>query len=115
MTDLVGARDYKAGNVVDDLAGKKYTDWDASSVVTSYISGFLICAGGATLIAYGIALVAQLLKMNIDAFKMFIIYFIGALLQLAVGVAIALDISPRFGPDSDHAAVYMKIGLLYLI
>ena len=64
---------------------------------------------------YGIALVAQLLKMNIDAFKMFIIYFIGALLQLAVGVAIALDISPRFGPDSKNASAAMKIGLSYFI
>ena len=76
----------------------------------SYITGFLICAGGVTLIVYGIALVAQLLKMDIDAVKMFIIYFVGALLQLSIGVAIALDISPRFGPDSKNAQPSMKIG-----
>jgi hypothetical protein len=53
--------------------------------------------------------------MNIDGFKMFILYFVGALLQMAVAVAIALDISPRFGPDSKHAGADMKISIFLLI
>ncbi len=60
-------------------------------------------------------MVAQLLKMNIDGFKMFILYFAGALLQMAVAVAIALDVSPRFGPDSEHATLDMKISKFLLI
>ena len=113
--NIVGSRNYKAGNVADDLSSKPYTDFDSTSVALSYLAGFVICAGGVTLIVYGIALVSQLLKMNIDGFKMFIMYFIGALLQISVAVAIALDISPRFGPDSDHASAAMKIGFLFLI
>jgi hypothetical protein len=53
--------------------------------------------------------------MNIDGFKMFILYFAGALLQMAVAVAMALDVSPRFGPDSEHAGLDMKISKFLLI
>lgn len=116
LVNLAGTRNYKAGNLADDLNNNKpYTDYDSNTIALSYLAGFIICVGGVTLIVYGIALVSQLLKMNIDAFKMFILYFVGALLQLSVAVAIALDLSPRFGPDSSHASPSYKIGFIFFI